>query len=178
METESGYDQPDQSVFQQITGVSDKYDPSPDAVYDEKYIRKLSGSSCFLKNFLIGAIVSLYILADKEGFVAKQKWLFMQFFQPNGQPFLFIPCVLRIKPLVDLSAERSWIPQLSVYCVMLEHRSSEPHMRFWSCDRRCYKCYSVFRAISGSSSVFSSYFAGRSHSELVFPDLYSDPSAV
>lgn len=86
----------------------------------------------FLKNFLIGAIVSLYILADKEGFVAKQKWLFMQFFQPNGQPFLFIPCVLRIKPLVDLSAERSWIPQLSVYCVMLEHRSSEPHMRFWS----------------------------------------------
>lgn len=86
----------------------------------------------FLKNFLIGAIVSLYILADKEGFVAKAKWLFMQFFQPNGQPFLFIPCVLRIKPLVDLSAERSWIPQLSVYCVMLEHRSSEPHMRFWS----------------------------------------------
>lgn len=46
------------------------------------------------------------------------------------------------------------------------------------CDRRCYKCYSVFRAISGSSSVFSSYFAGRSHSELVFPDLYFDPSAV
>ena len=86
----------------------------------------------FLKNFLIGAIVSLYILADKEGFVAKAKWLFMQFFQPNGQPFLFIPCVLRIKSLVDLSAERSWIPQLSVYCVMLEHRSSEPHMRFWS----------------------------------------------
>ena len=27
----------------------------------------------FLKNFLIGAIVSLYILADKEGFVAKAK---------------------------------------------------------------------------------------------------------
>ena len=69
----------------------------------------------FLKNFLIGAIVSLYILADKEGFVAKAKM-----------------AVLRIKPLVDLSAERSWIPQLSVYCVMLEHRSSEPHMRFWS----------------------------------------------
>ena len=51
METESGYDQPDQSVFQQITGVSDKYDPSPDAVYDEKYIRKLSGSSCFFEEF-------------------------------------------------------------------------------------------------------------------------------
>lgn len=51
METESGYDQPDQSVFQQITGVSDKYDPSPDAVYDEKYIRKLSGSSCFSEEF-------------------------------------------------------------------------------------------------------------------------------
>ena len=51
METESGYDQPDQSVFQQITGVSDKYDPSPDAVYDEKYIRKLSGSSCFSEDF-------------------------------------------------------------------------------------------------------------------------------
>ena len=51
METESGYDQPDQSVFQQITGVSDKYDPSPDTVYDEKYIRKLSGSSCFSEEF-------------------------------------------------------------------------------------------------------------------------------
>mgnify|MGYP000287864072 CR=1 FL=1 len=73
METESGYDQSDQSVFQQITGVFDKYDPSPDAVYDEKYICELLDLLVFLKNFLIGAIVSLYILADKEGFIAKAK---------------------------------------------------------------------------------------------------------
>ena len=81
---------------------------------------------------LIRSIMNIIYWRIKRDLLPRQKWLFMQFFQPNGQPFLFIPCVLRIKPLVDLSAERSWIPQLSVYCVMLEHRSSEPHMRFWS----------------------------------------------
>ena len=56
----------------------------------------------------------------------------MRFFRPNGRLFLFIPCVLRIRLLADLSVARSWILQLSVYCVMWEHPSLERHMRFWS----------------------------------------------
>ena len=51
LEAESGYDQPDQPVFQQIAGISDKYDPSSDAVHDEKHICEFSGSSCFFEEF-------------------------------------------------------------------------------------------------------------------------------
>ena len=100
-------------------------------------ISQINQYSSRLQEYLTNTILSQFFQLFtywriKRDLLPRQKWLFMQFFQPNGQPFLFIPCVLRIKPLVDLSAERSWIPQLSVYCVMLEHRSSEPHMRFWS----------------------------------------------
>ena len=51
VEAESGYDQPDQPVFKLIAGISDKYDPSSDAVHDEKHICEFSGSSCFFEEF-------------------------------------------------------------------------------------------------------------------------------
>ena len=68
----------------------------------------------------------------KRDLLQRPKWLPMRFYRPNGRLFLFIPCVLRIRLLADLSVARSWILQLSVYCVMWEHPSLERHMRFWS----------------------------------------------
>lgn len=42
----------------------------------------------FLKNFLIGAIVSLYLMADKEGFIAKAKMLTYAVFSPQHANFI------------------------------------------------------------------------------------------
>ena len=42
----------------------------------------------FLKNFLIGAIVSLYLMADKEGFTAKAKMLTYAVFSPRHANFV------------------------------------------------------------------------------------------
>lgn len=86
----------------------------------------------FLKNFLIGAIVSLYILADKEGFVAKAKMATYAVLPAKWATFLVHSMRFTHKTLADLSVARSWILQLSVYCVMWEHPSLERHMRFWS----------------------------------------------
>lgn len=41
-----------------------------------------------LKNFLIGAIISIYVLADKEGFVAKSKMIVYALFSPKKANFL------------------------------------------------------------------------------------------
>ena len=95
-------------------------------------ISQINQYSSRLQEYLTNTILPFIYWRIKRGLLPRQKWRSMQRFQPNGQLFLFIPCVLRIKLLVDLSAERSWILQLSVYCVMLEHRSLELHMRFWS----------------------------------------------
>ena len=180
LEAESGYDQPDQPVFQQIAGISDKYDPSSDAVHDEKHICEFSGSSCFLKNFLIGAIVSLYILADKEGFVAKAKMATYAVLPAKlGDFFLFIPCVFTHKTFWRIYQWQD--PGFCNYrCIVLCG-----NIHHWNaicdsgqCDRWRDKRYPVFWTISWSDSVYSSYFAGRSDSESVFPDLYSGSSAV
>ena len=42
----------------------------------------------FLKNFLIGAIVSLYLMADKEGFIAKAKMLTYAIFNTQHANFI------------------------------------------------------------------------------------------
>ena len=42
----------------------------------------------FLKNFLIGAIVSLYLMADKEGFTAKAKMFSYAIFSPRHANFI------------------------------------------------------------------------------------------
>ena len=42
----------------------------------------------FLKNFLIGAIVSLYLMADKEGFIAKAKMLTYTIFNTQHANFI------------------------------------------------------------------------------------------
>lgn len=42
----------------------------------------------FLKNFLIGAIVSLYLMADKEGFTAKAKMFSYAVFSPRHANFI------------------------------------------------------------------------------------------
>lgn len=42
----------------------------------------------FLKNFLIGAIVSLYLMADKEGFTAKAKMFSYAIFSPRQANFI------------------------------------------------------------------------------------------
>ena len=73
----------------------------------------------FLKNFLIGAIVSLYLMADKEGFIAKQKCSPTQFLIPSMRILSSIPCVLPIEPLSDFSVVRFWILPSLAYCVIL-----------------------------------------------------------
>ena len=78
----------------------------------------------FLKNFLIGAIVSLYILADKEGFVAKAKMAVYAVLPTKWATFLVHSMRFTHKTFGGFISGKILIPQLSVYCVMLEHRSS------------------------------------------------------
>ena len=86
----------------------------------------------FLRISLLERLYHFISWQIKRDLLQRPKWLPMRFFRPNGRLFLFIPCVLRIRLLADLSVARSWILQLSVYCVMWEHPSLERHMRFWS----------------------------------------------
>lgn len=86
----------------------------------------------FLKNFLIGAIVSLYILADKEGFVAKAKMAVYAVLPTKWATFLVHSMRFTHKTFGGFISGKTWILQLSVYCVMWEHPSLERHMRFWS----------------------------------------------
>lgn len=72
----------------------------------------------FFKNFIIGAVVSLYLMADKESFIAKGKMVAYALFPPNSPILLFTPCVLQARPLSALSAASFWIPPLSGCCVI------------------------------------------------------------
>lgn len=74
----------------------------------------------FLKNFLIGAIVSLYLMADKEGFIAKAKMLtYGQYFLRSTRILSSVPCALPIRPLSAFSLEKYWIPPSSACCAIL-----------------------------------------------------------
>ena len=66
----------------------------------------------FLKNFLIGAIVSLDSLP-------RQKCSPTQFLIPSMRILSSIPCVLPIKPLSDFSVVRFWILPSLAYCAIL-----------------------------------------------------------
>ena len=72
----------------------------------------------FLKNFLIGAIVSLYLMADKEGFIAKAKMLTYAIFNTQhanldsaiigvlcyiGMNFLNMPYILLISVIIGVT---------------------------------------------------------------------------
>lgn len=81
----------------------------------------------FMKNFLIGAIVALYVLADKEKFVAKSKMMVYAILALiNGQICLYALCVLQTRLLAVSYTENFWILLLLEFCVILE-------CCFWIC---------------------------------------------
>ena len=73
----------------------------------------------FLKNFLIGAIVSLYVLADKEKFVAKSKMFMYAVFPANWANTVIHAMRFTHKTFGGFLNERFWIPPLSAYSVIL-----------------------------------------------------------
>ena len=130
----------------------------------------------FLKNFLIGAIVSLYILADKEGFVAKAKMATYAVLPAKWATFLVHSMRFTHKTFGGFISGKILDSAIIVLCGNIHHWNAICDSG--QCDRWRDKRYPVFWTISWSDSVYSSYFAGRSDSESVFPDLYSGSSAV
>ena len=136
----------------------------------------------FMKNFLIGAIVALYVLADKEKFVAKSKMMVLPYCLINGQICLYALCVLQTRLLA-----RFWrfhIRKTSGFCYYWSF------VLFWNvafgfavsnsyqCNYRCDKCHSVFWSLHRSHSMYFAYFSSRSHKRSVFCNFYPASSAV
>ena len=133
----------------------------------------------FLKNFFIGAIVSLYILADKEGFVAKAKMATYAVLPAKWATFLVHSMRFTHKTFGGfISGKILDSAIIGVLCYVGTSIIGTPYAIMVSVIVGVTNVIPFFGPISWSDSVYSSYFAGRSDSESVFPDLYSGSSAV
>ncbi|MFR7394979.1 MAG: AI-2E family transporter [Blautia wexlerae] len=99
----------------------------------------------FMKNFLIGAIVALYVLADKEKFVAKSKMMVYAVL-PHKWANLLYPrhAFYRQDISVDLYTASFWILPLSEFCAILECCFRFAVSYSGQCNHRCEQCHSVF----------------------------------
>lgn len=133
----------------------------------------------FMKNFLIGAIVALYVLADKEKFVAKSKMMVYAIL-----PHKWANMLIRVMRFTDKTFGRFHIRKTSGFCYYWSF------VLFWNvafgfavsnsyqCNYRCDKCHSVFWSLHRSHSMYFAYFSSRSHKRSVFCNFYPASSAV
>ena len=129
----------------------------------------------FLKNIVIGLIVSVYILADKEAFTAKVKMFLYAFFSTHWADRILEN--VRFFRRVHQREDRGLADHRPAVLPWDEHhRHTVQH--FGQCGGGRDKHHPFFRAVPGRCPLRVFDLAGQSHAVPVFHHLYPSPAAI
>ncbi len=137
----------------------------------------------FLKNFLIGAIVSMYVLADKERFVAKSK-MFAYAIMPEKWANTMIHAMRFTHKTFGgfISGKILDSAIIGVLCyigvTLMSNAYGYAVCRSYQRNRGRDKCNSIFRSIFGSNPMYFADSFYRSFKESVFCFVYPCAAAI
>ena len=133
----------------------------------------------FMKNFLIGAIVALYVLADKEKFVAKSKMMVYAIL-----PHKWANMLIRVMRFTDKTFGGFIYGKLldsaiiGILCYFGMLLLDLPYPILISVIIGVTNVIPIFWSLHRSHSMYFAYFSSRSHKRSVFCNFYPASSAV